>query len=291
MTVPTSVTEALSLEGLEGVDIQQFIGTGDMKRAIKSRSKKLQAGSSSNQYLIFRPVTMDDLEKIDRERHTIGKHTRMTHYTDTDMLVVKLMPSTKHEAAHLSFAEEWTDRVKAMGLTRRDYLPLGAGRFCGRRSSKEGDSAYKPSTRKNANDWPTFVIESGLSESLRCLRSDAEWWLKNSQGEMKIVIVIAICLARTTIQIEKWELAPVAERRPSARAFPNNPDIPPQDRPQIPTKIQAITINPNSITGPTPLVLEFQKCFLRPAVPPEGDFIFTAQGLSDWAAYYWDLTR
>src|SRR6266516_567487 len=69
MTV--SPTETSLLEGLEGVNIQQFIGIADMRRAIKSRSRKLQAGDTNNQYLVFKPVTTDDLEKIDCERHTI----------------------------------------------------------------------------------------------------------------------------------------------------------------------------------------------------------------------------
>jgi hypothetical protein len=51
---------------------------------------------------------------------------------------------------------------------------------------------------------------------------------------------------------------------------------------QIPTKIQEITIIPNTVTG-APLVLEFAKIFLRPDVPPESDITFTGQELSNWA--------
>jgi len=43
---------------------------------------------------------------------------------------------------------------------------------------------------------------------------------------------------------------------------------------------------PNAVTG-APLVLEFQKIFLRPAVLPESDITFTAQELSTWAARIW----
>ena len=59
----------------------------------------------------------------------------------------------------------------------------GAGRFEGRKSSKEGDKAYKPlPARRRDEDWPTIVFESGLSESLRRLRVDARWWLEKSGG-------------------------------------------------------------------------------------------------------------
>ena len=51
---------------------------------------------------------------------------------------------------------------------------------------------------------------------------------------------------------------------------------------QIPTQIQEITIMSNdSVTG-APLVLVFQKIFLRPAVLPQSDITFTAEDLSSW---------
>src|SRR2546429_3620955 len=68
---------------------------------------------------------------------------------------------------------------------------------------------------------------------------------------------------------------------------PNPPNIPPQNRSRVPTKMKSITIIPNNVTG-APVVLEFQKVFLRPAVAPESDIIFTAQELSAWAAFFWN---
>ena len=69
----------------------------------------------------------------------------------------------------------------------------------------------------------------------------------------------------------------------AASNYLNNNNISP---PQIPTKIQEITIVSNTVTG-APLVLEFDKIFLRPAVLPESDLIFTGQELSVWAANFW----
>jgi hypothetical protein len=288
--VPASSAEASSLEGLERVEIRQFVGIADMQKIVQERSKELEAGAS-NQYLIFQPVTSDDLVEIDRERASIGKHSRMTHYTDTHLLIVKLMPSATHEGAHVNFANNVLVKVVRMGVSVNEFFGLGAARFSGPNSSKEGDSSFKPSSRTNEDDWPTIVFESelsesGLSESLRRLRSDARWWLNNSQGDVKIVILISVKPAQRKIDFEKWEFSPVPGRRPSTRAFPNNP-LAPQNQLQIPTRIQAITINhQNTVTG-APLVLRFQKIFLRPAVPPEADIVFTAQELSGWAANLW----
>ena len=59
-TVPASPVEASPLEGLECVEIQQFVGIADMRKIVKARSDELKMGGS-DQYLIFQPVTSDDL--------------------------------------------------------------------------------------------------------------------------------------------------------------------------------------------------------------------------------------
>ena len=281
-TTSTSLAEASPLEGIEHVGINQFVGIANMRKAIDLQSQRLQEGVSNQQYLVFRPVTEIDLAKIDSARHSIGKHTRMTYYTDINLLVIKLMPSGKHESAHLSFSDELRAKLFGMGISHRELRPMGGTRYPGHTSSKEGDSCYKPSSRKKEANWPTIVIESGLSESLQRLRYDARWWLENSDGKVKIVVIILIKLADKRLQVEKWELAPLDEIMPVTRSHPGTQTL-------IPTQIQEITIMPNnSVAGAPPLVLEFQKIFLRLAIPPESDTTFTAEDLSNWADVFWE---
>ena len=47
-------------EGLEDVQLQRFVGIADMRKIVKARSDELEEGGS-DQYLIFQPVTSDDL--------------------------------------------------------------------------------------------------------------------------------------------------------------------------------------------------------------------------------------
>ena len=297
-SIPTSpeetslIPEEISpLDGLDIVDIQPFDGIGKMRGIVKRKSDKLQKGDSDQQYLIFTHVSVDDLAKIDRARNSIGKGIRMTHYTDIDLLIVKL-PSAVHERAHGNLATEMIGKVVLMGIPPTELDFVGASRFRGRRSSKEGDSAYRPhSFRPNETDWPTIVIESGISESLRRLRFDASWWLTESGGDVKIVIIISIQRAKSRLQIEKWEQAP--SRRLLPLRTPNSNNL----IRQLPTKVQEITIVSNTVAGASlrvtggpftvtgaPLVLEFDKIFLRPAVLPETDLTFNVQDLSAWAA-------
>jgi hypothetical protein len=98
------------------------------------------------------------------------------------------------------------------------------------------------------------------------------------------VVIISLKPADKRVQIEKWELAPPDERRPVTRLHPGTQTM-------IPTQIQEITIMPNdSVTGAPPLVWEFQKIFLRPAIPPESDITITAGDLSRWAADIWAVS-
>jgi hypothetical protein len=126
---------------------------------------------------------------------------------------------------------------------------------------------------------------------LRRLRFDASWWLTESGGDVKIVIIISIQQAKSRLQIEKWEHSPSRSLLP-LRTPPNNLNNTTNNLVrQLPTKVQEITIVSNNVAdGPLPavtggpLVLEFDKIFLRPALLPETDITFNVQELSAWAA-------
>ena len=117
----------------------------------------------------------------------------------------------KHEKAHENLGRKFNFKLARMRMSEGPFDYVGAGRFEGRTSSKEDDTTYKPlTTRRRGEDWPTIIFESGLPESLQRLRVDAGWWLENSGGHVKIVVLISLNLAQTpqSIQIKKWELAP-----------------------------------------------------------------------------------
>ncbi|MCJ1352514.1 MAG: hypothetical protein MMC33_002498 [Icmadophila ericetorum] len=191
------------------------------------------------------------------------------------------MPSVKHEAAHRYFSEDFTYKIRVMGVPRNGLYPLGAGRFERLNSSKEADSAYKPlPVRSGEKDWRTIVFESGLSESLGRLRTDAQWCLIESKGQVNIAVLISIIPALSAICTEKWE--PGLAERPTTRAVSSNAQHPPQ----VPICVQAINIDRNTATG-APLTLEFEKIFLRPPILPEPDLVFTAQDLTAWANDFW----
>jgi hypothetical protein len=133
-----------------------------------------------------------------------------------------------------------------------------------------------------------LVFEAGVSVTHAKLRTDADWWLTNSGGEVKIVIVISIVRAAKNLLIEKC----LSQARPGPATRAN---------PRVSTKIRELTILQNppippppgtiptyTITG-APLILEFEKLLLRAPVPPEGDVIFTVADLQAWGDEFWSV--
>lgn len=273
-------------EGLNGMPIHNMVDFLYFDQVIKSQTEKISAGLTAKQFVVFRGVTEKMLAHIDNERRDIGGNMRFHYDSNCEELIVKLMPTFQHESAHCVFSHELTYRARNMGLPWSSLFPCGATKYCGRSnmSSKEGDSGLKPlQFRPSPSDWPTIVFESGFSESLPRLRVDAAWWLMESGGHVKIVVIISVQLTENKIVIEKWGLDAGNFQRPPTRAIPNPTVV------LVPTKRQVITIvrqanppRPAIVTG-APLILEFVKIFLRAPVLPETDFLFTDSYLSDYA--------
>jgi hypothetical protein len=174
-----------------------------------------------------------------------------------------------------------------MGLNITSLKSLGAKIHTGLDGSqKEPDESYRPPVRPNSRDWPTLILEVGRSETLAQLRRDADWWIEKSNGQVQIVVVIKLSTTTTTtkrIHIEVWHSVP----------NPQNPQTairaePPQQTVDITAPSGAALANPTvyTVTGP-PLILDFQRIFLRAPVAPEADFSFGVADLQGLAAAAW----
>ena len=190
---------------------------------------------------------------------------------------MKLMPGLHHEMASMDFVDMFKDKMTSLGVNRTSLMNIGAARFGapgGR--SKEPDAALRPSTRVLAADWPSVAIEVGVSESLSQLRTDAQFWLTQSGGQTRIVILLAIKKATRVMTIERWEHTP--RTRLTRRSSPS----------YNPTKMQALTLQANGQLRGGPLLIPASKAYDTP--PPElgpNDFTFTAQDLAVFIQRYW----
>jgi len=276
----TPIASSQLLEGLED-QIRTFTSISGLRSAVNTLSKQLYQGATTNQYLVLQPVTEDTFAEIEEKRYTIGRGLRFTHCADIDTFIIKV-PTPAHEAVTDTFSFDFMHRINLMGLSELDDLKgMRTTTYQGTSTKKEPDACWRPlAARPNGTDWPTLVFEVGVSETLRKLRNDARWWLANSQGRVKIVLLIKVNRAARTIHVEKWECRPVTL---TTTTRSNRPPA------QVPAQIQTIdgvvTGSPPATTPP--LVLHFQDLLLRQPVPPEQNVIYTAQNLQRLANGIW----
>lgn len=168
-------------EGLEGVEHHEYRDILSFKRALDAlRSGK--ADEYFSPYLIFSPVTPRQLANIDRLRETGYKRPRFLYLNEPKVLIVKYMQGRVHEIAVKGFERTIWGKIYAGGQ-KAEISPTGSTTYQGTASGKEADASLRPRrARPNDSDWPTVVLECGLSEYARRLAVDARWWLHNSGG-------------------------------------------------------------------------------------------------------------
>ena len=182
---------------------------------------------------------------------------------------------------HLTLGQKIFRKVVAIQIRDEEFTAIGSTRYCGQTaSSKESDSGWKNlRVRPNTGDWPSFIIEAGMSASLPRLHSDARW-LEHSAGNVRIVLLVWIQPTIKTVKIEKWVTGPMPSTRVITRRVQSN---------AFPIRTAEIKID-QSMTPPVidgaPLTLEFDKVFDRLANPPnEHDIVFSGQDLAEWASW------
>ena len=116
-----------------------------------------------------------------------------------------------------------------------------------------------------------------MSESIPQLRNDA-CWFANSDGDVKVVVLIGVDKIHKKITIETWEMFPAEPPRRSTRNTPA----------QVPKMMNIVCIDDFGTNAPLvsgELKLEFQHVFLRPAIPPKEKvhIEISSETLVEWA--------
>ncbi|KAJ5544811.1 hypothetical protein N7461_007115 [Penicillium sp. DV-2018c] len=181
-------------------------------------------------------------------------------------------------------AELATDDRSAMasgGLrsTRGEKGPAPAG-------DKEPDGSWIPSTPPPTEDtWPSVVAQVAYSESSRRLHLDASWWLANSQGEVKVVILIFIAQGRANITFES-----IINSQPIIALRNGRPRFQPVTRQKIEvSRPPGGSTMPVSCVPAEPLHVSCEELLRRAPVPPETDADIPVQSLIEVATKIWNI--
>jgi len=279
-------------EGLQEAAQREYIDNHSFAEAVESQINLVKAGNGGK-YMVFSRVSKDELTKIDQIRDAKYKSLRFLYHAHQQTLVVKIMPDPKHELASSVFASLLWEKITPISL-RRELVDMRGTRYDGLAGfSKEAHSAFKPkSSRPRGTDWPTLVIETGVPETLDRLRVDAHWWLTNSLGAVKIVLLFSITEVDHTILIEKWAMDGL-ENLKSTQQHPLPTEM-------APSLMYAITI-PQPVEVQRSLSLSFAQVFDHDPFQvqdddknedsPERNIVFTPLDLSEWAADIWQSAQ
>lgn len=239
-----------------------FANIEGLRKYVAVNGKALDEGGSKAQYHVVHGVPASVFDDIER---TGLAGARLCYDHDKNDLIVKLMPSLRHDAAHLILIKAIETRVLQMGLDEFKLYPTGTTTYKGDSGAKQGDSGVKPvPEREDESDWPTLMVECGVSENIRELRADSNWWLTNSTGDVKIVMLVSVNLEGRTLAIEKRQL--VADSTSASTRIDISWDVTGTD-----------FVVSDSLT------IEFESILLRPPVLPEEDLVFTRQDLGKLA--------
>jgi hypothetical protein len=263
----------------------------------------LNKQESSNQWILVLGLSAATIKRLADDHRCLDGINYRFQWEGTSGLI-KVVPSARHESVTRRVVFSVNDALTAMGIPWQNGEWVGITTYKPTATKgKEPDDAFVPPSRcaTLANlGWPTLVIETGVSESLTQLRADAAKWFKDSSGDVRIVLVIAIKNDR--VDIEKWQLAPVGAPVPLTRPYitslcsqrSNMPPLVPQlPAIQQPYCAQEIVITrppaqglPVTVTG-APLILPFHALYDRAPGRRERDIIITSGGCNDITRRLW----
>jgi hypothetical protein len=207
---------------------------------------------------------------------------RLTYEDGLETLIVKLMPSLAHESTAWTFFSNVLAKIAALpGHSVNSVVATGATRFnVPGQGSKEADAGIRPVTR-GRDAWPSVVFEVGYSETLAALRTEARWWLLNSAGQTKMVIIIKISENPFSLHLECWGMIP--NPTGSGRHTRRNPLT-------IPAATQSLDIDGAGAVSPpgTLLQIPYMTIFDIPH-PNAADITFSANELSAIALHIYQM--
>jgi hypothetical protein len=234
-----------------------YTGFEELKNFLEENYAALVNGNGTKQYLAIEQFAEDDLLELERKglRRELPPF-KLTLDVDAEEMIVKLS-GKPHERVASAFAEKFAVERTRLGILD-EFLPMGTGRNqLADGVGKEPDASYKPQTRRNMeDDYPSFVVEVGVSESLAQLRIDTERWLTKTGGETRIVLLMFLNVGARTLEFERWQHSVFPPQR-ITRSGPA----------WAPHRAQTLTYDDNTgqITG-DPLILPIN--LLLDTVPP-----------------------
>lgn len=170
---------------------------------------------SPEEYLYFYGISDREYELIDNVLRQVALRStvRFTFENALNAAILHIRPGLEHNMIACNFVSKLEKKLASIPGNEHSVSGFGAALFqtTGVRS-KEGDQCLRPRTRKGRHAWPSVMIEAGYSKGKDFLSLDAEWWLINSEGSTRFVIIIIIERDPWALRIECWKMIETGRR-------------------------------------------------------------------------------
>ena len=253
----------------------EFRSIDDVRAFVSQEAKTFEEDRTQCQFRKITGVPKTAFEDLDKDGIADG---RISYDFQTQDLIVKLIPIAALENAHTSLMSGILDKIIALGVPPNELCMLGAITQKGEFAARQADSSFKPTPeRRGESDCASLMIECGLSQSLADLRAAANWWLSNTQGQVRVVVVVSADLQNKGVFLEIWKmvLSSGTGPGPGTRARISSP---------FPSAIASVLVscNQNTFAASGELRLDLYDIMLRYPVRGETQIIFTPAELAEW---------
>ncbi|KAG0627353.1 hypothetical protein M758_2G194100 [Ceratodon purpureus] len=255
----------------------RFQDMASFKKSVHRCCDDFVAGSSV-QYMAFTDVTLNRFHDIDalHEGRTSLPSMVVLYDGREEVMIVKFVPSLLHQMAAARFHDILHEKFINLGVDNRIFN-VGSCWFGDPNDRcKEADNAFTMDERHH-DEFPSFVVEVGVFESLQMLKSDAHYWLTKSNERTRLVIIVYIDKVSRKILLQRWEC--VGDGHPRRATVQYSP---------CPQMIQSLELEDGK-----PYVgdaLEIPAAKVLDTVPtnlPNGEFVIIREELQNLSFFLW----
>jgi hypothetical protein len=243
----------------------EYTGRNGLARALHTFPKH-RDGIPIQDHTVLVTRFPPQLFSIDDDNKLLSRKEKFIYFQDLQ-IVIFTMTTLAHELLSREINELLSEKLKKMKCWTDMFMSGTMSQQLGN-VSKKPDESWGP---QRVNYHPTCVLEVGMSESLRALEVDAQYWIKSEISHVTQVITAKIYPHRQEIIFAIW-------RR-------NTSGKPEKDGEMC------IEIHEGQLTvrNDRYLCIFFKELFERDPKPgsPERDVVFSARELAKIARRVW----
>lgn len=260
----------------------KYKGTHDLLNILKEADVVFDSdnsGATSQYVIIFGVDEQVFINDIIPSPENIVSKCIDAYSPSAQILLIKLTNKCL-EQAHTGVLDTLLTKLTQMGDSRRALRATGLALVKAPSRSKGANQEFRPRQlpEGRAETWPSMVIESGYFESKEKLQLDAQWWLAESNGEVRAAVTVSVHRQQRRVDFQKWDYIGRQTRTDPER--------------HVSVMRKQITVSKGedeqtASVSDAPFVISFQDLFLRDPKENEGDVVLNEDDLRHIAETVW----